>query len=81
MIVREVPFDDALLRGIVEIHNETARSGREDGFLTMEWTSRELVRYAGTFLDRSIFIGAFLEDKLIGFIKLTIDEAGLTRVP
>jgi hypothetical protein len=30
--------------------------------------------YAGTFLDRSIFIGAFLDDALIGFAKLTIDE-------
>ncbi|MBZ5688639.1 MAG: thiamine phosphate synthase [Acidobacteriia bacterium] len=28
-----------------------------------------------TFLDRSMFIGAFLDDKLIGFLKLTSDEA------
>jgi hypothetical protein len=27
-------------------------------------------------LDCSVFIGAFFEDKLIGFVKLTIDETG-----
>jgi len=27
-----------------------------------------------TFLDRSIFIGAFLGEELIGFVKLTTDE-------
>ncbi len=30
--------------------------------------------YAGTFLDQSIFLGAFLGDTMIGFAKLTIDE-------
>jgi hypothetical protein len=30
--------------------------------------------YAGTFLDRSIFIGAFYEKDLIGFVKLVADE-------
>jgi hypothetical protein len=37
-----------------------------------------------TFLDRSIFIGAFLEDRLIGFIKLVANEdwsqAGLMHI-
>jgi hypothetical protein len=31
--------------------------------------------HAGTFLDRSIFIGAYLGDRMIGFIKLVTDEA------
>jgi len=30
--------------------------------------------YAGTFLDRSIFVGAFLGDTMIGFFKLVTDE-------
>jgi hypothetical protein len=29
---------------------------------------------SATFLESSIFIGAFLDDQLIGFVKLTIDE-------
>jgi hypothetical protein len=40
--------------------------------------------YAGTFLDSSTFIGAFYEDALIGFAKLTVDEtrtqAGLMHI-
>jgi hypothetical protein len=44
----------------------------------------EVRPYAGTFLDRSIFIGAFLGEDLIGFAKLTIDEtrtqAGLMHI-
>jgi hypothetical protein len=46
----------------------------------MEVVAREL----GTFLESSVFIGAFLEDTLIGFIKLTIDDsrtqAGLMHI-
>jgi hypothetical protein len=31
-------------------------------------------RLSSTFLDSSVFIGAFLGDKLVAFVKLTIDE-------
>jgi hypothetical protein len=31
---------------------------------------------SGTFLDSSVFIGAFDNDRLVGFIKLTIDGSG-----
>ena len=80
VIVREVPFDEALLRGIVEIHNETPiRQGKRFPHYGMDIEGAR--RYAGTFLDRSFFIGALIEDKLIGFVKLTMDEAGLKRVP
>jgi hypothetical protein len=74
VIIREVPFDEALLRGIVEIHNETPiRQGRRFPHYGMDIEGAH--RYAGTFLDRSFFIGALLEDKLIGFVKLTIDDS------
>jgi hypothetical protein len=81
--LREVPFDDALVQGIWEIYNETPiRQGKRFPHYGM---SVEQVRhYAGTFLDQSIFIGAFLADKLIGFSKLTMDEtrtqAGLMHI-
>jgi len=73
VVLREVPFDDTLLKGICEIYNECPiRQGRRFPHYGM---SLERAReYAGTFLNRSIFIGAFLGDSMIGFIKLVIDE-------
>ena len=71
--LREVPFDEALVQGIWEIYNEyPVRQGRHFAHYGM---SLERVRgHAGTFLDSSIFIGAFLGDSLIGFVKLVHDE-------
>lgn len=83
VVLREVPFDDSLVQGIWEIYNETpVRQGKR--FPHYGMTLDQIRRYAGTFLDRSVFIGAYLEGKLIGFAKLTIDEshtqAGLMHI-
>jgi len=74
-VIREVPFDDALVRGIWEIYNEVpVRQGRR---FPHYGKSLEAVRsMSATFLDSSVFIGAFDGDKLIGFIKLTMNDAG-----
>jgi hypothetical protein len=73
--LREIPFDESLARGIWEIYNETPiRQGRK--FFNYGKTLETVRREASTFLDSSVFIGAFFEDKLIGFAKLTIDETG-----
>jgi hypothetical protein len=83
ILVREVPFDDTLVRGIWEIYNETpVRQGRR---FPHYGKSLETVRtMSATFLDSSVFIGAFDGDKLIGFIKLTMDDsrsqAGLMHI-
>jgi hypothetical protein len=71
--LREVPFDDALVRGIWEVYNECpVRQGKPFAHYGKDI---EMVRKeAGTFLDRSFFIGAFFENKLIGFAKLICDE-------
>jgi hypothetical protein len=73
IVVREVPFDDALVYGIWEIYNEVpVRQGRR---FPHYGKSIEAVRaMSATFLDSSVFIGAFDRDKLIGFIKLTMDD-------
>ena len=73
VVVREVPFDDELARGIWEIYNECpVRQGR---IFPHYGKSFEAVRdMSSTFLDSSVFIGAFEGNKLIGFIKLTIDD-------
>jgi hypothetical protein len=81
--LREIPFDDVLIEGIWRIYNECPiRQGKRFPHYGMPF---ERVRpYAGTFLDSSIFIGAFVDDVLIGFAKLTIDEthtqAGLMHI-
>ena len=83
VVVREVPFDDALILGIQEIYNESPiRQGRR--FLHYDKDLETLRKIKATFLQRSIFIGAFFEEKLIGFIKLVTDEnrgqAGLMHI-
>lgn len=75
LVIREIPYDDNLLRGIVEIHNESpVRQGRR--FPHYGMTLEGARAYAGTFLDRSFFIGALDGDKIIGFMKLCISESG-----
>jgi hypothetical protein len=74
IVIREVPFDDTLARGIWELYNEVPiRQGRR---FPHYGKSLEAVRaMSATFLDSSVFVGAFDGDKLIGFIKLTMDDA------
>lgn len=72
--VREVPFDDDLVRGIWEIYNESpVRQGRR---FPHYGRSIDSVRHISrTFPESSVFIGAFLDEKLIGFIKLLWDDS------
>jgi hypothetical protein len=75
LVVREVRFDDSLAKGIWQIYNECkVRQGR---LFPHYGKSFEAVRdMSATYLDSSIFIGAFDVDKLVGFIKLTVDDSG-----
>lgn len=74
VVLREVPFDEELLRGICEIYNESPiRQGRR--FPHYGMTVERARGYAGTFLDRSIFLGAYLGPQMIGFAKLVTNEA------
>lgn len=71
--LREVPFDDALVHGIWEIYNESpVRQGVP--FRHYGKNIETVYKEEATYLDSSIFIGAFLGDKLIGFVKLVTDE-------
>ncbi|MFZ1975249.1 MAG: hypothetical protein WAU89_20555 [Candidatus Acidiferrales bacterium] len=75
VMVKEVPFDDTLARGIWEIYNESpVRQGRR--FPHYGKTFENIRQMSSTFLDTSVFIGAYLDEKLIGFIKLTADDTG-----
>jgi hypothetical protein len=73
--IREVPFDDALVQGIWEIYNECPVR-QERLFPHYGKSLEEVRRMSATYLDSSVFIGAFDEGKLIGFIKLVIDDSG-----
>ena len=74
IVVREVPFDDALVRGISVVYNESPiRQGKP--FPHYGKDLETVRRENGTFLERSFFIGAFLEENLVGFAKLVCDRA------
>ncbi len=71
--LREVPFNDSLVRGIWDIYNESSvRQGKRNAHFGKDIET--VYREEATYLDSSIFIGAFLDDRLIGFAKLTWDE-------
>jgi hypothetical protein len=71
--IREVPFDETLVRGIWAIYNECpVRQGKPFQHYGKDFAT--VYRESATFLDKSTFIGAFFEDKLIGFTKLVTDE-------
>ena len=83
VVVREVPFDDAYVRGIHAIYNESPiRQGKPFWHYGKDLES--VRKMNATFMDRSIFIGAYLESSLIGFVKLVFDEdrhqAGLMQI-
>ena len=73
IVVREVPFDDPLVRGISVLYNECPiRQGKP--FPHYGKDLETVRRENGTFLERSFFLGAFLEEQLVGFAKLLCDE-------
>jgi len=75
VVVREAPFDDELVRGIWEIYNECPV--RQERLFPHYGKGVEQVReMSATYLDSSIFIGAYDSGKLIGFIKLVVDDTG-----
>lgn len=81
--VREVAFDEAVVRGVHAIYNESPiRQGKR--FWHYGKDLEAVRKMNGTFFDQSIFIGAFFDGNLIGFVKLVTDEersqAGLMQI-
>src|SRR5436190_6886656 len=73
VVVREAPFDDALVEGISGIYNESpTRQGKP--FTHYMKDIATVRKENGTFLERSVFIGACVDSRLIGFAKLVSDE-------
>lgn len=74
LVVRELAFDASLANGIWKIYNECPfRQGRP--FPHYGKDLETVYAMSATFPETSFFIGALYEDNLIGFMKLTCDEA------
>lgn len=79
--VRITDFNDALVKGITSIYNETPiRQGRR--FWHYGKDIDRVKSENSTFSERRDFIGAYLGDQLIGFIKLvyTDEVAGMMQI-
>ncbi len=75
VVVTEVPFDYALAAGICDIYNETPiRQGKP--FWHYGKNVETVARENGTFVEHSVFIGAFVDRKLVGFVKMVLDRRG-----
>jgi hypothetical protein len=70
VVVKAVEFDDALLDGICSIYNESpVRQGK--AFWHYGKDQLTVKRALATYLERSVFLGAYYQDELIGFMKIT----------
>jgi len=75
VVIREVPFSDQLVKEIWAIYNETpVRQGRSFPHYGKDVDT--VYAEEATFLESSVFLGAYLGERLIGFIKLVSDETG-----
>jgi hypothetical protein len=76
VVLREVPFGADLVNGIWQIYNETpVRQGRRYPHFGKDLET--VYREAATYLEYSTFVGAYLGEELIGFIKMVADEDGV----
>jgi hypothetical protein len=70
VVVRVVEFSDEFVRATCPIYNETSvRQGKAFWHYGKEFET--IKSSLGTYVDRSTFIGAYLQDELIGFMKIT----------
>ena len=68
VVVKAAAFDDSLVRGIKKIYDETPiRQGKRFWHYGKDLTQVRMEN--ATYLERSQFVGAFLDDELIGFAK------------
>jgi hypothetical protein len=70
VVVKLVEFDDAFVNGIVSINNETPiRQGKTFWHYQKDFEAVKLEN--STYAERNAFLGAYCEDELIGFIRIT----------
>jgi hypothetical protein len=79
VVVRSVEFTDEFVKGVQGIYDETPiRQGRRFWHYgkDFETVKQEL----GTYLDRSQFLGAYLDEQLVGFMKLVLVDRVATLI-
>ena len=70
LVVKPVEFSDELVHSIMAVYNENPiRQGQRNRHYCKDFET--VKREHSSFLDRSDFIGAFYNQKLIGFAKVT----------
>lgn len=70
VVVKLVEFDDAFVNGIVSINNETPiRQGKAFWHFQKDFEAVKIEN--STYAERNAFLGAYCEDELIGFIRIT----------
>lgn len=83
IVARETSFDDDFVKGISAVYNESPVRQKKH-FWHYNKPIDEVRRMNATYMDQSIFIGAYLGDEMIGFAKLVTDEtksqAGLMQI-
>lgn len=73
VITKIIPFTDHLVNGICSIYNETPiRQGKK--FWHYNKPFSVVKSDNSSYLESSLFVGAYYDDELIGFIKLVIYE-------
>lgn len=72
VVVRTEEFDEKYVRGIMSIFNESQiRAGRKYWHYGKEFAVVEAEN--GTYRDRSTFLGAYVDDEMIGYMKIVWD--------
>jgi Acetyltransferase (GNAT) family len=70
VVVKVAELDEALVKGIVNINNETPiRQGRK--FWHFQKSFEDVKRENSTYADRNTFLGAYFAGELIGFMRIT----------
>ena len=69
LTVKPVDFDDEFVRGIVGINNESpTRQGK--AFWHYQKSFEAVKEENSTYADRNLFLGAYFENELVGFIRI-----------
>jgi hypothetical protein len=70
LVVKPAELDDEFVRGIVSINNETPiRQGK--AFWHFQKSFEAVKQENSTYPERNAFLGAYYENELVGFIRLT----------
>jgi len=70
VVVKVADLDDAFVQGIANMNNETPiRQGRR--FWHFQKSCDAVKAENSTYADRNLFLGAYCQDELIGFIRIT----------